>query len=240
MDISSLAFFTAVFFGYLMNAITGFAGNVFIMPVGFQTIGIQQSIAALNVTGLCSCGLVAILAFKHIVWKELAKMTAVMFVFMLGGMWINTVVSIDILQIVFALFVLGVGLKNLLSKPDDGKVVPEFLLWGVLIVAGLIQGMFVSGGAMAIVYAVNKIKDKDALRGTMSMMWVFLNSAYTILLAVNGTFTAEIIGITLASIPILVVATFIGNLIVKRIKQESFLKLTYVLLVVIGVFMIVF
>ena len=93
---------------------------------------------------------------------------------------------------------------------------------------------------MAIVYAVNKIKDKDALRGTMSMMWVFLNSAYTILLAVNGTFTAEIIGITLASIPILVVATFIGNLIVKRIKQESFLKLTYVLLVVIGVFMIVF
>lgn len=41
-------FWGAFFFAYLINGITGFAGNIFAMPVGMSTIGHETSIAVLN------------------------------------------------------------------------------------------------------------------------------------------------------------------------------------------------
>ena len=38
-------FWGAFFFAYLINGITGFAGNIFAMPVGMSTIGHETSIA---------------------------------------------------------------------------------------------------------------------------------------------------------------------------------------------------
>ena len=44
--------FLAVFlFGYTVQAITGFAGNIFCMPVGTLTLGLQSSVSILNATG---------------------------------------------------------------------------------------------------------------------------------------------------------------------------------------------
>ena len=41
--------FLAVFlFGYTVQAITGFAGNIFCMPVGTLTLGLQSSVSILN------------------------------------------------------------------------------------------------------------------------------------------------------------------------------------------------
>ena len=55
-----IIFWAAFFVAYTLNAITGFAGNIIAMPVGMQTLGIQESIASLNVAGFLACGLLAI------------------------------------------------------------------------------------------------------------------------------------------------------------------------------------
>lgn len=44
-------FWGTFFFAYLINGITGFAGNIFAMPVGMVTIGHEESIVVLNCTG---------------------------------------------------------------------------------------------------------------------------------------------------------------------------------------------
>ena len=84
-------FWGTFFFAYLINGITGFAGNIFAMPVGMATIGHEESIVVLNCTGFLASVLIAFTGIKHVVWKELAKMCVIMAIFMAIGAWINTI-----------------------------------------------------------------------------------------------------------------------------------------------------
>ena len=94
-------FWGAFFFAYLINGITGFAGNIFAMPVGMSTIGHETSIAVLNCTGLLASIMIAATSFKHIVWREVVKMCSIMLVFMCVGAWINTIAPLDFLQKIY-------------------------------------------------------------------------------------------------------------------------------------------
>lgn len=63
--------FLAVFlFGYTVQAITGFAGNIFCMPVGTLTLGLQSSVSILNATGFLACTVLAALNIRSIHWRE--------------------------------------------------------------------------------------------------------------------------------------------------------------------------
>lgn len=231
-----IIFWAAFFVAYTLNAITGFAGNIIAMPVGMQTLGIQESIASLNVAGFLACGLLAIQGFKHIDWRQLARILAVMIVFMIVGIWLDTIVSLDILKKIFAIFVLIVGLKNLIFP--QRKRVPEWLLWVALALAGILQGMFVCGGAMLVIYATQKLPEKDQFRATLSMNWFILNVLYSLYSWHAGYMTADVGVVILGCIPLMIAATLVGGYINKRMSQEAFLKFTYVMLTVIGVIML--
>ena len=231
-----IIFWAAFFVAYTLNAITGFAGNIIAMPVGMQTLGIQESIASLNVAGFLACGLLAIQGFKYIDWRQLARILAVMIVFMIVGIWLDTIVSLDILKKIFAIFVLIVGLKNLIFPQRKG--VPEWLLWVALALAGILQGMFVCGGAMLVIYATQKLPEKDQFRATLSMNWFILNVLYSLYSWHAGYMTADVGVVILGCIPLMIAATMEGGYINKRMSQEAFLKFTYVMLTVIGVIML--
>lgn len=231
-----IIFWAAFFVAYTLNAITGFAGNIIAMPVGMQTLGIQESIASLNVAGFLACGLLAIQGFKYIDWRQLARILAVMIVFMIVGIWLDAIVSLDILKKIFAIFVLIVGLKNLIFP--QRKSVPEWLLWVALALAGILQGMFVCGGAMLVIYATQKLPEKDQFRATLSMNWFILNVLYSLYSWHAGYMTADVGVVILGCIPLMIAATLVGGYINKRMSQEAFLKFTYVMLTVIGVIML--
>ena len=42
----------------------------------------------------------------------------------------------------------------------------------ILLAAGMIHGMFVSGGALLVVYATLVLKDKEEFRATVALIWV--------------------------------------------------------------------
>lgn len=230
---AKIAFWAAFFFGYTLNAITGFAGNLFVMPVGMSTLGLQESIAALNVAGGLASGILGIQGWRSVDWRELVRMVVVMLAFMLVGVWIDSMVSLDILKKIFAVFVLVVGLKNLLMP--NRRRPPQWLLWVFLAVAGIIQGMFVCGGAMLVVYATYKLTDKETFRATLGMNWLILNAVYAVYQWHMGYMTTEVGVVIAGCIPLMIIATLIGNVINRHMSQEGFLKFCYIMLVVIGI-----
>lgn len=230
-------FWGAFFFAYLINGITGFAGNVFAMPVGIQTIGHDTSIVVLNCTGLLASCLIAFTGIKHVVWREVAKMSVIMLVFMAVGAWLNTVVPLPILTKIYGVAVLVMAFRGLLAGGED-KLLPEWALLLILSIAGLIQGMFVSGGSFLAIYALQKLRDKDAFRSTTTMTWVILNGVYSLYGIQAGGFEGDGLLIVAVCIPLLIVATWLGGAIQKRVSQEQFVKASYVLLLVVGVFLL--
>lgn len=225
-------FLVAFFAAYTVQAITGFAGNIFAMPVGTTLLGLSSTVAVLNAMGVFACGLLTLLNLKSVNWRELGKILAVMTVFMLIGIWLDTLIPLDILLRIYGAVIVIVGLKNLLIA--NQKPLPEWALWIILALAGLIQGMFVSGGAFLVIYAIQKLQDRQQFRITLSATWAILNCIYAVIAAQQGYFTGDVIQIILMCVPLALAATFLGSKLQERISQEKFLKFTYVLLLFIG------
>ena len=224
-------------FGYTVQAITGFAGNIFCMPVGTYTLGLQSSVSILNATGFLACTLLEVLNLRSINWRELGKIVGVMLPFVALGAWLDTVIPLHALLKIYGLVILAVGIKNLVQKKQT--FLPEWALWGVLVAAGLIQGMFVSGGALLVIYAVQKLTDKEQFRATLAAVWSILNFLYAFYQLWAGHFTGEVWLMVLCCIPLIMLATFVGGKLAKRISQERFLKLTYILLLGIGAVLLI-
>ena len=128
--------FLGVFFiAYAIQAITGFAGNIIAMPAGMATVGMQESVAMLNATGMIGCGLIAIQNWKHINWRELAIMLVVMTPFMFVGIWLDAVLPLGILSKIYGAIVVVVGVRGLALKQQ--RFMPKWLLAVLLVLAGL-------------------------------------------------------------------------------------------------------
>ena len=228
-----IAFLIVFFFAYTVQAVTGFAGNVFAMAAGVNTIGLNASVSLLNITGCLSCGFIALANYKDIVWKELLIICAGMLPFMFIGIWVNTFVQLDILLKIYGVTIVVIALRNIIVKKQ--QFMPRYALVIVLFLAGLMQGMFVSGGALLVIYAVQRLKDKEQFRATLSALWMFMNLIYAAIAGFSGHFTFEVFTLVLVCIPVSALAIFLGSKIQKRINADRFLKITYWLLLLVGI-----
>lgn len=86
--------------------------------------------------------------------------------------------------------------------------------------------MFVSGGALLVIYAAAVLKDKQEFRATVALIWVTTGCYITGTQVVTGNFNSHVIWLLLIGIIPVFVGTVIGTKLVKRIPQEIFMKLT--------------
>lgn len=231
--IGKLIFWAVFLVAYTVQAITGFAGGLIANPVGIHLFGYDALLTISNFVGIFACGFVAISAWREIMWREVAKICVVMLVFMVVGYWIGHQLTVDWVLRVYGVFVLIVGIKNLFF--DDTADLPEWALTLVLFMAGIIQGMFICGGALLVIYALQKFRDKQNFRATMSAVWTVLNLVYFAFLALNGSCTQEVVEVAVVCIPLSFITAYVGAKIAGKINQQAFLKFVYVLLILIGI-----
>ena len=125
-----------------------------------------------------------------------------------------------------------IGLRRLFFPPK--KDLPKPLQYVALILAGLMQGMFTSGGPFLALYSTAAIKDKRQFRATVSSVWSTIN-IYMIITMFNKNMYREYnLKLIAFSVIPLFLAVFIGNRMNKKMKQEVFLKLVYILLIISG------
>mgnify|MGYP002542621041 CR=1 FL=1 len=216
-----LLFLLVLFVSNVIQAITGFAGTVLAMPPSVYLLGLDHAKVVLNVMAWLSGLMIAVTGYRHINWKELLKMSAVMLVGMFAGIQICRIVkSENILLTIYGIIIVVVALKNLCIHTE--KKLPDLILWIVLILAGIIHGMFVSGGALLVIYATQVLN--------FFLMVTQFRSGLV------GTTDIRLICISI--LPLLI-ATWLGKKLVCKVSQKVFLNLTYILLLISGVSLIV-
>ena len=181
--------------------------------------------------------LIAISSYKSINKKELLKICTIMIIGMCIGIQLCKVISSEWLLIVYGIIIIVVAGKNLLIHKEHH--LPGILLLCVLIIAGIIHGMFVSGGALLVVYATQTFKDKDEFRATIAPVWVVLNSFLIASQIHSHQFNINNIRLILISIVPLMIATWIGKRLAQKVSQKLFLTITYILLLISGISLIV-
>ena len=229
-------FYLVILFGVFLQASVGF-GTVVTMPLGILLMGLGVTKPVVSFIALLTGLTVLITEYKYINWRELAKMAGVMLVGVLAAQWIAGRVKMNFLLVIYGAVVIGIGVKKLFwpaTKPAS-KAVQNL----ALAVAGIMQGLFVSGGSFLAVYAVERIPEKQELRATNNALWAILN---TVMLALNfagGQVDKKLLTMGAIAIIPMFLGTWLGGVFAHRIKQQTFLKVVYVILIASGVVLLI-
>ncbi len=241
--IKNIVFLIVVFLTNIIQCITGFAGTVLAMPFSIMLVGYDVAKSVLNVLGLIASVYVVAVCFRHINKKELAKMTGIMFTGMAAGMYLkryftgNPSLLYQTLGIIVIVFAVMNAVKFFRKKED--RELPAAVSAVLLVISGIVHGMFVCGGPLLVTYASGKLRDKDEFRGTLSAVWIILNG---ILFATDihaGYFTPPTVKLTLISVAVLAAALVIGNLISRKLSRKVFLIITYILMLISGISLLI-
>ena len=230
----NMIFLLVLFVANVVQAVTGFAGTLLAMPPAMMLIGAK---VILNIMAFLSCLILAVKNYKNIQWKILFNIIVYMAIGMFAGIWLFERLSFDLLLPAYGVMILLIALKKMFIKKEikmDG-----FMLNEILLAAGVIHGMFVSGGALLVVYASAVLKDKENFRATVASVWVILNTGLMISDILKGYMTSEVLKMTGISILPLFLAIYVGNKIHEKIDQKLFMKITYILLFASGVSILV-
>ncbi len=230
-----VVYFLDVLFAYSIHGVTGFGGNVLAMPVAALVLGVDLARTSLNVVNMLSGLVMAIAYHKDIAWNEVARMVGFTMPGIVCGILVYRVFPADWLLVVYGIVVAAIGAwylaggrkgKGALSKPAAAFVI---------FAAGLMQGMFVSGGPLLAIYAVTVLDDKDRQRASLSVIWFVVNAIVLAETLVTGSMPAQAgIAMVAGCVPMLI-GFLVGGWLSKRLDQQTFLKITYVLLIITGV-----
>lgn len=237
-------FFAVILAANVIQGITGFAGTILAMPPSLMLVGYPVAKPVLNVLGLLSGVYVFAGNHRHVDWRELKKIVLIMAAGILGGIFIKGLFQgkEQLLYQLLGAFVIFLAVQGLYkcfcrTGKADRPASPFSIL--LLPVAGVVHGIFVSGGPLLIGYLTKKIQDKTAFRATISTVWVFLNSLILLDDIRSGLWDLQLVKIQLISIPFLLAGMSIGGKLYARMSQQLFMKITYVLLFISGVSLLV-
>ena len=231
--IKELLFLLVLFIANTVQTITGFAGNLIAMPFSIRLVGIEEAKAVINIFTMVACAYLTWQNRKKIQKKILAQMVLCMCVGMAVGVWLFDYVPQQILITGYAILIILVALKKIFIQKE--VALPKWMLILVLFAAGIIHGMFISGGALLVVYAVTVLKEKEEFRATVAPVWVILDAILMISHYRGGYYTSHCLTMIGWSMIPLVVSILVGNYLFKRLDQKQFLAITYPLLVISGV-----
>lgn len=239
--IISIAIFCLVIIcSNIIQGITGFAGTLIAMPFLIMLVDLETAKQVLNLLGILASLMIIIKDYKLIKKKQLLIILFWMTIGLVIGMIIYKIAPRRILLIVFPLFVLAVGIKGILkhnnettvNSSNDKTTVIDILL---LLFAGIIHGLFVAGGPLLVIYATEKIMEKNSFRATLSAVWIFLNSIMLIQAITANTITVSMSKYMLISIIPMFAGVIIGNYLLTKLSQQFFMKLSYTLLILSGI-----
>ncbi|MDO5331853.1 MAG: sulfite exporter TauE/SafE family protein [Bacillota bacterium] len=216
----------------IIQAVTGFAGGPIAIPPSMALVGVENAKASITFILLVVTAIVTVQNIKYINWKKLAIMLAFMIAGMLPGVYLFSILPTKVLMIVYGTIVVLIGIDKLVRKSSKDLKTPWN--YAALLFAGVMQGMFTSGGPFIALYATGALKDKKEFRATVTPVWTVLNIYLVYNMYKSGFYTDYVIKLSgIALIPVFG-AIFIGNKINSKIEQKTFLKLVYVLLIVSG------
>ncbi|MGL5988247.1 sulfite exporter TauE/SafE family protein [Cetobacterium sp.] len=235
--LKDVMFLVVVFLTNIIQGITGFAGTVLAMPPGIFLQGIDTAKMVLNMLGILSSIWIVAISYKDINWSEVKKILIFMIVGVIVGTKLFKMLPLGFLLRGYAIFIILMALKGIFVKREIKT--PEWFLIGVIFLAGIIHGMFVSGGPLIMVYVAKKLKTKSSFRATLAIVWIVLNSYLALSHFNHGLFTEVNIKLFGLSIFPFALGMIGGNILHYKMSQASFLKLSYVLLSISGMALLV-
>lgn len=226
-------FAAAIFISNIVQSLTGFAGVMLSIPPSMILFGPDMAKAVVNAIAWLVSVWIMWKNRQYINQKEILRIITLMLAGMAIGLYVYAKMDAAIMVPMYGTIIIAAALKNLLMKPSD-KNLPNWIAIPVLLGAGIVHGMFASGGALLVIYLIATFRDKNTFRANVAAVWSVLNLVLMFTDFEKGLYTGQFFQLVVLGIFPLFGAVYLGNKIHDMINQKMFNRLTYGLLLMSG------
>ena len=241
MGIVALAVLVLV--SFFVEAAAGFGSMVVALTVGALFSPVDALLGLLVPVNLVLSTYLVVRNRAHVDWRFLwRRVVPLMAVGLVLGTALTRVVNAAVAKPLFALFVVVVAssqLKQALSKAASSKPLPEVARVMGLLGAGVIHGIFATGGPLTVYVSARELADKHAFRATLSAVWVVMNALVLPRLVQDGAVTLDSVRTSSLLLLPLAAGIVLGERVHASLDERKFRIAVAGLLLVAGAVLLV-
>ena len=248
LDPSLVAFAAIVVAAYAVQTVTGFGSTLLSVSLGAMFLPIPEMLLLLVPISLLQTTYIAVRHRAEIRWSLLLKRVLPLMAVGLGiGYFGVRFVDGDWLRKAFGVLILVLSVRELAvlylsgrrakareaagAEPEEVTPIPLPASVLALIGAGVVHGIYATGGPL-LVYAIGKEGlNKGEFRTTLCAVWLVLNIVLLSAYAVEGRYDADNLLSLAALLPAVPVGIFIGEKLHSRVPETTFKAAIFLLLV---------
>lgn len=236
-------FLLAVAFGAYIQTVTGFAFSIFLLAAVtlFHLAPIPLTATALNIMNLALASVVVLPGLHkvdyRILWQFLLGMLPAMAVGVVALSYLNENAQ-QILKLLLGLVILAGGLV-LAWRPDPLKSrsgSAGFVIAGA--VGGFFGGLFSVAGPPVVYQAYRQPLTLATIRMTLLTLFSISAAGRLGMVAVHGDLTMEVIKTGVISIPVVMLAAWLGRRFPPPVSERTLRRFAFILLMLSGALVI--
>ena len=232
-----------VAFAFLVETAAGFGSMVVALTLGALWFEVNALLAWIVPVNLVLSSWLVIQGRSSLDKRFLfRRMLPAMTLGLLFGSVVAHQVSGLSLKIAFGLLVVVLSawqLFQLHMADSNSKPMNRSVRIVALISAGVIHGIFGSGGPLAVFVASRELNDKATFRTTLSALWLMLNLMLVVRLGIEHSLTFDTLQISAVLLIPLVIGIAIGEWLHRKLEERQFRFAVSGLLVIAGLVLVV-
>jgi uncharacterized membrane protein YfcA len=228
-----------VFLSFLVEAAAGFGSMVIALTLGALWFSVDELLLWLVPVNLVLSLWLVARGWKAIRFAFLFRgVGPLMGLGLIGGSLIATQAATAWwLKPLFGLFVIAVAIWQLratLAPSTTSTPLPLAARVTALLTAGVIHGIFATGGPLAVFVTARELPEKSEFRATLSMLWAALNAALLVKWVFDGALTSSSLTTSAWMLLPLLAGIGVGEFIHHRLDERRFRIAVAILLLAAG------
>lgn len=241
--IELLILFFTIMDGFTISGLIGFGGNVLAMPILSIVFSIKDIVLAFAAISFVNSMVRFIQYRKDIIWKRFIFTCIYMLIGSVVGLIIYKVLPETVLKFILGLFIIIMSIYNFLKK--DSVILEKgvkdlstgsFIFYHVILfLGGIMQGAFVCGGPLLVIYCNHYFGYKRQV--FLGMQWglVFFNALILIISNTSsGAYRGSVVIMSIIGIISLIGSFLISGWFSKKVSDKGLRTAINVVLIVSG------
>jgi uncharacterized protein len=224
---------TMAFAGFVQS-VTGFGFGLVAMALLPLFLKFQEAYFIIVIPNLVVCATNFAANYRHFQWRQGLGLT-------LGSCLAVPIGFYTMLKMKPGWVMFGLGIliclfaasELLMSKTRPLKLA-ESLGWPMGLISGALSGAFNMGGPPAVAYVYSQPWTKEHIVALLQVVFGTSSIIRLFLMQGAGMVTSQRLWVSLLAIVPLLVAIFVGNRLLRKIKREHLRVVVFVLLLLIG------
>ena len=235
-------------FGHFVEGCAGFGCTVIAAPVVNSILPPSVGVPFGTLMAVPFLVIQTLRSLREINWKDLAKILIICLPCVFVGQFVFSIINPDIAKICIGSAVSVIALMKVyqnIFKPlvlkkevdidaETDTTAKKIFRYTCLAVGGVVQGAFNIGGPLITVYTLEAIKDKKRYRNTMLCFFMITDLLNAFSHFRQGLWTPYLGSALLVALPLAAIGFFAGVKFLDKINRVTFLRIVYVVLLVVG------